>query len=336
MKFGIVVFLITCVSAKVYSQPKPEAPFSKDIVEKADKSLEIRRISAQLDGAFLMDRRAQIGPLLEELKKLAPDSAVYLYFKGLEAYTQNRKLLALSFLRKATAIDPAFSPAQNLTGLLLLDANRPLEAQPFFSSAVDKSPHDPVYLYNLAMCEVSLEHRDLAIGYLTRALEAKANFAEAAFWKGSLLLRTGQRQAAFPLLSSSIEFGITDPRAYQEFFKLAEELGREARILEVLDLMADVRDAPRLRIAADVSMRYAEWEKVDWFFTRLLGLPEAAREDRKRYVDALFASNRNPANWIRSLRIEESERSELLSYLRDMSSSGPLYPARDPVARPGR
>lgn len=329
---------LTCLllACALLAQPKAEPTFPKETLDKADKNLEIRRISAQLDSAFLMERRNQTGPLLEELKKLAPDSAVYLYFKGIEAFSQNRKLLALTFLRKATATDPTFGPAQNLTGVLLLDANRASEALPFFTNAVEKSPHDPIYLYNLAMCEIALDHKDKAILYLNRALEAKTNFAEAAFWKGNLLMRTGQRQAAFAQLSAAIDFGITDPRAYADFFKVAEELGKESRILEVLDLMLENRDAARWRLAAEMSARYAEWDRAEVFFQRLLASPEAAREDRKKYVEALFAANRNPGNWIRSVRIEESERADLLSYLRELTAAGPAFPARDPVARPGR
>ncbi|MCE9596497.1 MAG: tetratricopeptide repeat protein, partial [Spirochaetia bacterium] len=267
---------------------------------------------------------------------LAPESAVYFYFKGLEAYSQNRKLVALGLMRQAITTDTNFSPAQNMTGLLLMDAGRAADALAFFVIAVQRSPHDPIYLYNLALCQIALDQKEKALVHLTRALEAKANFAEAAFWKGNLLLRSGQIQAAYNSLSSSIEFGITDPRAYVDFFKVAEDLDKEVRLLEVLDLLLEARDAPRLRVAADMSTRYAEWDRADAFFVRLLSLPDAAKEDRRKYMEMLYAANRNPAIWVRNVRIEESERNELLGYLRELSSKGPAFPARDPVARPGR
>ncbi|MCE9597764.1 MAG: hypothetical protein K8S54_07340, partial [Spirochaetia bacterium] len=66
MKQTLFTICVILILSSLNAQNKVEVPFAKESLDKADKNLEIRRISAQLDGAFLLDRRAQIAPLLEE------------------------------------------------------------------------------------------------------------------------------------------------------------------------------------------------------------------------------------------------------------------------------
>jgi len=342
-RYAVYIFIFVVALHGAYAETvlpvlpaKLVAPFSKEDLTKAERNLEIRRLSAALDGALLLERRFQVAPLLEDLKKIAPESAPYFYYSGQETFVRGEHLTALGYFRKALRADTGFTPAYNMAGLVLLDAGRDLEASGMFEKAVEQSPYDPTYLMNLAMAQIRRGQKTQALGTLSRALDAKANFALAAYWAATLLQEQGQTEAAYALMDRSVRYGNPDPSAYLALLKLCETLSNEERIGEILIEMTDNKDAARLRIAGDWSYRYGEIERASSIYSRLVRMAEATREDRRRYIEILNGTDENPANWIRSAHLEEMERQDLLSFLREIQQRQSNPTARDPVTRPTR
>ena len=67
---------------------KPDSRPSKEARTRAETDLELKRLTASLDAAFRLQKKFEIPGLLEDLKKLAPDSAQHFYFQALDAYTR--------------------------------------------------------------------------------------------------------------------------------------------------------------------------------------------------------------------------------------------------------
>jgi len=107
----------------------------------------------------------------------------------------NQPLLALAAFTHATKVDPSLAPAWFGRGLLLREAGRMQAAREALRRAVDLNPTASAW-FALGLTEQDLGCENAAVIAYQAALDARADFAEAAVNLGIAQQRTGDMQAA--------------------------------------------------------------------------------------------------------------------------------------------
>lgn len=315
------------------ADPRP----SKEARSRAEADLELKRLTASLDAAFRLQKKFEIPGLLEDLKKLAPDSAQHFYFQALDSYTRGEKLKALALIKKSISKDPLLTPAYTIGGLIYADGGKDQSALPFFERAVQQSPYDPIYLLNLALCKNRLGMKADALSLLDQALRARANLAEAMYWKGVLLAENGQNAEAQKYARGAVEAGLKNVSAYRLWLQLAFEAADDVDVARaVSELSQDARESARWRLAAEYSFRFGDFRKAVSLLDRAFQMDEGMPEDRRMYVRCLFAEGQDPMPWIRSQRLSDAERQELRTLVDLLQNTPGIVQSRDPLVRPAK
>lgn len=308
----------------------PERAAEKGI----EAMLETRQLSAELDLAFRYQRRLAIPGLLADLKRVAPDSAVLQYFTGLDFFSRGERIQALLALRQAISIDNNFTPALSAAALILAEAGKEEEALALLDIAIVQSPHDPTYLTNAGICRWRLGLKKEAMEYFERALVARNSSGEAHLYKGRYLSEMGQLPEAQTALGLAIKYGVRDSWVYGEFLRLSHKTGRHEDSLMALQQLEKDGRTPFLRVAAQWHVRYGSDIKGRAILERafLQGGTNAA--DRLLYARILARSG-GEENWLRTLRVDDKERTELERVLTP-DVQPPEFELKDPVVRPSR
>lgn len=328
----VVLFLIL---ASVPAQtPVPDKGGDKNPEKAIETLLETRRLSAELDAAFRYQRRLAIPGLIAELKRIAPDSAVYHYFTGLELLNRGERIQALLSLRQAISADNGFTPAFSAAGLILAEAGKEEEAMSLLDMATVQSPHDPTYLTNAGICRWRLGLKKEAMEYFDRALIARSGSGEAFLYKGRYLSEAGQAAEAQTALGLAIKYGVRDPWVYSEFIRLSHKTGRhEDSLFALQELERDGR-TPALRVAAQWYVRYGSDIKGRAVLDRAFAQGGTNAGDRMLYARILARAG-GEEGWLRNLRVDDRERAELERVLMP-DLQAPELELRDPVVRPSR
>lgn len=323
----IAALTIAQPAEKTEKQEKPERVAERN----AEILLETRRLTAELDLNFRTQRRIVIPALLADLRRVAPDSAVFAYFIGLDQLSRGEAIPALISLRQAMKIDPAFAPAYSAAGLLLADAGKDDEALIYFDGAVSLSPHDPTYLLNAALCRWRLGQKKEALAFLDRAIAARPTSAEAWVYKARALADAGQLADAHAAYKAAWIYGAREPGTVGEFLRLSHRLGRHEDSHVPLSELEKDQSALAQRTAAEWLVRYGALSRARMILDRLFAQGLGGPGERALYVRILARSNADDS-WLRNIK-DEKERVELEKLYRDTQMEAA---ASDPVLRPPR
>lgn len=322
----------------LYGQlPPAEKPGEKP-GEKAERAietlLETRRLSAELDEAFRYQRRAIIPGLLGDLKRVAPESAVFHYFTALDLLNRGERIPALLALRKSISTDSGFTPAFSAAGLILAEAGKEEEALALIDVATVQSPHDPTYLTNAGICRWRLGMKKESMEYFERALAARASSGEAHLYKARFLSESGQVADAQTAFGFAIKYGVRDPWVFSEFIRLSHKTGRhEDSLMALTELEKDGR-TPALRVAAQWHVRYGSDTKGKALLDRIFAQGGSNAADRLLYA-RIVAKTGGDENWLRNSRVSDAERAELERIV-NPELQPPEFELKDPVVRPSR
>jgi tetratricopeptide (TPR) repeat protein len=200
--------------------------------------------------------------------------------------------------------------------------------------AVETSPYNPNYLYNLAMTHYQLNADAPALEMARRAVGARANFSEAHYLQGLAHRRRGETRESFRALQRAHRFGLKDPRFLLDFMLAADGVGEEKIALDVARDLAASQDPQILRETARLHLKYGEFNPALARLQALARLPECNFEDLKLYVATALAADQNVMSHIGRLTLKPDERRELIAYYEGLRNERieALAP-RDPVAR---
>ncbi|MBX7058643.1 MAG: tetratricopeptide repeat protein [Leptospirales bacterium] len=307
--------------------------FDLDELRRARLRVDIRQVVAELVAAYKYGYPGRAPPLLRRLQELAPDSAEADYFTALQQYDRGRRAEALILAQRAAAKSPRMSRANSLIGLLLMDAQRYEEATIAFRAAVEQSPYNANYLYNLANALHTLGRSSEALTAADRAIAARSNFAEALYLRGLLLLNMGEALAALQSLKRAEHFGMRSDGFYLDLLLAAERAEQQEDAIAAARQLQSTRDPHALRETARVHLHFGESQIALRRLERLVQLKEATEGDFEMLLRAAILSDANPTVYI--MRYTSGERrAALLLKARELEQQLANRPAaRDSVVR---
>lgn len=324
------------------SEEKPVKPEyykpAEESLKAAEVRVAVRQLSAELIAAYQYRARHTIPRLLRRLEEVAKDSPEYNYFHALSLYEGGEKGQALLALDEAVYKLPHFSRAWNLKGVILNEAGRLKESQEAFRKAVEASPYNPTYVYNLASAAYRLDEPGPALTLAERAVGLKANLSEAYYLQGLIHRDQGRNGQALLAFRKAREFGQDSPQFLLDYMLAAEAGGDEKAMLSLAKDLSSSREPGILRELARVHIRYGEYAAAAVYLETLAAMPAASLSDKKRYVYALYKAEEPVFAKIQRMRgLETEERKALIEYYRDLErNKGNVPDARDPVIDPVR
>lgn len=173
-------------------------------------------------------------------------------------------------LREVLTIDPKHLQANRLLGGLLVEASRPLEAEPFFKAAT--LTNDAPSQIALADYYASTKRPQEAIAVLNKVAADKANFNMAKTRIAIIQLGSGQREAAYRTVEEVLAKSPKD--ANIQAFK--------AQIL-----LADRRVEEALALIKEASLLDQRAPQVHLIRGRILAARNQIEEARKAYAEAM-------------------------------------------------
>ncbi len=101
------------------------------------------------------------------------------YERAMAAQKTEDPQRAITLYQEAVSLYPEFSVALNNLGVLLMDAERYLEASEAFARAAELDPKDPRPMYNLALTWDRAGYADEALRFYARTLQRDPNYLPA-------------------------------------------------------------------------------------------------------------------------------------------------------------
>lgn len=156
------------------------------------------------------------------------------------AYLQDgQPQVALDEVKQAIAIDPAFSDAFNLRGLVYLRLNNAVLAADSFERALLLNPRDATVAHNLALLRCQQGRFEEAQRYFSQALVAADHASQPRNWVAQALCQAnaGRPLAAEASLVHALGLDVADPTAAFHLARLLFERGEpQAARLQMLKL----------------------------------------------------------------------------------------------------
>jgi predicted Zn-dependent protease len=112
---------------------------------------------------------------------------------------------AATAYQRALAVDPASSAATSGLAHLLLQQNKPQEAEPLLRAAFTKHPEDPALAAQLATALSEQGNDAEAVSVLEKLHQLQPNNTNATGMLADLYLRTGAAEKAAPLLAKAVQ-----------------------------------------------------------------------------------------------------------------------------------
>ncbi|MCB1326385.1 MAG: tetratricopeptide repeat protein [Spirochaetales bacterium] len=311
--------------------------FSEQELEQAAKNLARRQLTAELVFAHRFALDARIPGLMNRLAAVAPESAELSFFHALGHYRAGEKGQALVELEQSLRRNVAYSRSWNLRGLILSEADRLPEAVECFENAIQYSPYDPTYVYNLASTLYRLNRHGEALEIAERAIRLKPNLAEAFYLTGLIHRERRDIGAAVVAFGSAHYFGMQSSRFLLDYLQVAEAAGEERVVLELLEAMADRDETEVLRNIARLRLHFGEYAAAVTQLQKLCAKTDATPGDRRMYAYALARSGTNGLDRLRRLDIPEAERETLIEYYQTtLNNREANFETRDPILNPIR
>lgn len=143
--------------------------------------------------------------------------------------------------RRVIKSEPSHVPALNLLTVVLMNANRLAEAEPFIARAVQLNQESDVSFYNYGLIAKQLGKLALAHEQFTKALRLNPNVRESWNNRGAVCNDLGQYEAAISDFDRSIALDRNYPDPYANKGKSLLELGRPEEALAAYDRALSLR-----------------------------------------------------------------------------------------------
>jgi len=314
-----------------------ETTFSNDELFHAKNRLEVRQTVHELLMAYRFGHKNRLAVLHEKIEKIKPDSAEVWYFRALRFYSQGEKGRASMALEESLKISEKFDPALNLMGLILSQAERTEEAARFFQSAVELSPYDPTYVYNLAHAYYGMGRLYEAHATVEKALNLKQNFADARYLNALILKDEGKLDLSLLNFSEARQLGFRSIEFYKDYLDVAEKAGKDDIVFDICELR-EIQTLPEFqRIHARTRLRYGEYKKAAEILERFVKTKYAVVDDKKNYLYSLFKLNLPYKEKVISIATDMEEKKLLFEYADSFKQlSQTNTGVRDPIVVPAK
>ena len=166
--------------------------------------------------------------VFERVVRLAPDSDVACLQLGHIARARSDPDTALGWFRRAVAIAPG-GMARHELGRTLIDAGRPVEAEPHLRAALAADPGRAELHHNLGIALVAMGRHDEAIEACRRAVVANPSFAAAYNNLGGLLQASMRLDEAGEAFETALRLAPDAARAANAAGNLAGVYAWQAR-----------------------------------------------------------------------------------------------------------
>ncbi len=337
----VILFLspsLASLRADRTTDARDQAPlFSQKEQKEAKQRLEIRNLSARLISSFLFKQYKEIPGLIRQLKSMAPDSAEYHYFRGLQLFQEGERAMALLSMQDSVRINPEFDPAWNMLGVILQEADRNKEAEKAFRRAVSASPYDPTYLFNLSSSLYKNGKIAEALEHVNRTVLLKKNFSEAFHLKALILRKADRLEDSLAAFAQAETMGLNTTDFFVNYAETANQAGEDRKALELAKQLTSSRDYRALRLLGEIHMKFGEYGKAVFFLEKLSRLDESLPGDHRNYLYALFKAGRNPYAKLRFINANLEEKKSLQQYIVQITEEESRSPdPRDPIINPGR
>lgn len=120
-------------------------------------------------------------------------------------------------------------------GAILLDLNRPVEAEKKFRAAVEKAPRNPAALNNLGLVQSYLGRFQYGIPYFRRAIECAPSYRNALLNLGAALSKTGQTAEAVEVCRRAVDLAPKEGAGWLTYGNALKLNGRLSEAREALE-----------------------------------------------------------------------------------------------------
>jgi len=184
--------------------------------------------------------------LFKELAAAFPGDERALTLLGLSYFAQQEWQEAVTFLKKATTVNPDFAPAYNQLGYAYRFLNRYAEAEKTFSRYTQLIPDDPNPYDSYAELLLKMGRFDDAILQYRKALSANAQFANSFAGIAAALAYQGNYEEATKETEKALASARNDGERRAAMFTMAVismDAGQGERALEWIGKQYDVAHA---------------------------------------------------------------------------------------------
>lgn len=169
-------------------------PFTAKELEEAGRRLRFRQAAAELYFAFRFDNMPVVPVWLSRLRKAAPGSATWRFFRAARLERKGRRSRAMREIRRALELDPSHHHAWMLRGWMESRAGRHAAAAKSFARALRLAPYDPYAAHGLARSLVFAPNADGSACLPDAKTKKRATAADCA--RRALELNPGNFRAA--------------------------------------------------------------------------------------------------------------------------------------------
>lgn len=310
--------------------------FSEAELNEARKRIQTRDLISELLDAFRFNHSRSINTYLNELRNISGESAEYHYFQALSLYQSGEKAQSLSFLEKSVKINPSFDSSWNLMGLIYAEADRLDIAAESFNKAIEASPYNPTYNYNLASTQYRIGKKELALDIIEDAIAMKLNFSDAYYLKGLILRDSSSYEEALTSFEHAFQYGLESKSFLLEYLRLAESVEKDSRALELCEALSSYNDAEILRIHGRLRSKYGEFNRAHTIYQNLLKQNGANLQDKKSYLYVVSKIGRDPMVAFYQMNVSDEEKPILLDYIKQLKENRRLPGVKDPIVNPVR
>lgn len=313
----------------------PKQVFNIEGLDKSQNWLVSRHILSNAIIHAFVDNKTVLPGYIQRLEAINPESAEVSYVRALLEYKNNNLVQSILLLEDSVEKEPTLDPAWNMLGYVLASANRHREALAAFDIASRLNPYHAIYRYNHALSLRALDRNKAALEQINMAVRIKENFSEAHYLKALILVDLNSYEEASKSFLSAKQFGISGDQFQLQYMTLAEKIGEEETLLELVKANAGSNNPDIRRISARLYLRNGDFRRAAYLFGLLAKSKDAILDDKKQYIRSLYYLNANPRPFIDQQTDEE--KSELTEFFNDIQDEQKPSPGpRDPIVNPGK
>jgi tetratricopeptide (TPR) repeat protein len=171
---------------------------------------------------------------LAKARSLLPRAAWVPYRMGLSYLFLGKLGEAEEACQQALQLDPKYSPAYMLLGMVKINEKHYEDARIDFSKAVELDSESPFYHRQLGIALYDSGKAALASQQFDLALHGDPKDATGYYWRAKSLQAQGKKEKAIADLNTVIELQPAYAEAYTELARIYSETGQASRAAEVL------------------------------------------------------------------------------------------------------
>ena len=171
---------------------------------------------------------------LKEARSILPRAPWVPYRMGVSYLFLGKLGQAENACQQALQLDPQYSPAYMVRGMVKISEKHYQDATIDFTKAVDLAPDNPFYHRQLGIALYDSGKMALAGEQFDLAVQSDPKDAAGYYWRAKSFQAQGEKEKAITDLNAAIELEPDYAEAYTELAQIYSETGQASRAAEVL------------------------------------------------------------------------------------------------------